>query len=689
MRRLLLRATLLAALPTLLGGCAADGTTATTLDARPTALGVVRGGDQSATVGSALPTALTVRVTTAQSTPVAGATVTFAVTAGSATLSPASATTDADGLASTQLTLGATPGTVQVTASVASVGLTATFLATATAAVTTPSASVACAADAAALMAVGQVTVLASVTSLCLPGGAAGAEYALVPFNGSTNAASRASLSVQASGVTAPGAVTAADLTAPLSDEGGLAALTTTGAVASRALVARTPLAALEARQRAVAARELAPRLGAARSWFATRSSARTGLSRAVIPRTAAVGDLVSLNANADDACTNARMRVARVAAIGSKSVVVADTGNPAGGYTDADYASIAATFDTLIAPVASESFGDPTDIDGNGKVVLFFTRAVNELTPASSGWYVGGFFWSRDLFPTTAATAGDACAASNAGELFYLMVPDPSGTINDNRFSKAGVSSVVIGTVAHEYQHLINASRRMYVNTSAADWEDTWLDEGLSHVAEELVFYRAAGLAARANLGAAALRRSSVSVDAFNEFQLENFGRFGDYLAATAVNSPYASDDSLATRGAAWAFLRYAADQKGGTESATWRALVNSTASGMANVRQVFGTESVALFRDWATSLFADDLTGVAARWQQPSWGYRSIFGALGGSGFPLATTTLTDGATRSVTLVGGGVAFLRVGVAANGAGSVAWGTLPTNVQMTVVRTR
>ena len=42
---------------------------------------------------------------------------------------------------------------------------------------------------------------------------------------------------------------------------------------------------------------------------------------------------------------------------------------DPASGYTDADYVSIASTFDTLVDPTDTKAFGSPTDIDGNGQV--------------------------------------------------------------------------------------------------------------------------------------------------------------------------------------------------------------------------------------------------------------------------------------------------------------------------------
>jgi hypothetical protein len=426
---------------------------------------------------------------------------------------------------------------------------------------------------------------------------------------------------------------------------------------------------------------------------MAKRTRASTGmvpgLSLSVIPSTANVGDLVALNANASSACSSPVMRTGRIAAVSSKAIVVADTDNPASGYTDADYQSIASTFDNLVDPTDTKAFGSPTDIDGNGHVVLFFTRAVNELTPANSDSYVSGFFYARDLFPSTATAGFEACASSNGGEMFYLMVPDPTGVVNGNRFAKNAVTSVVIATLGHEYQHLINASRRMYVNTAATDFEETWLDEGLSHVAEELLFLARTGLEPRANIDATLLRTSSAYIDAFNDEAISNFSRLSQYLTAPTSNSPFADNDELATRGATWSFLRYAADHTGSDDGTTWFQLVNSTSSGVTNLTQVFGSGLTTLARDWATSVFADDITTTDARFQQPTWNMRSIFGALQSNGaYPLSTTTLgTSGSTISVS--GGSAAFLRFGVAAGQTATIQWGTLPSNVQLTLVRTR
>ena len=79
----------------------------------------VSGDEQEDTAGAALAEPFVVEVRDQNGNPLAGATVNFAVTAGDGTLSATTATTDADGRAATTLTLGRTPGTNTVRATVA------------------------------------------------------------------------------------------------------------------------------------------------------------------------------------------------------------------------------------------------------------------------------------------------------------------------------------------------------------------------------------------------------------------------------------------------------------------------------------------------------------------------------------------------------------------------------------------
>ena len=101
-----------------------------------------------------------------------------------------------------------------------------------------------------------------------------------------------------------------------------------------------------------------------------------------------------------------------------------------------------------------------------------------------------------------------DCVTASNEGEMFYMPVPDPNKTINANYADKAILASGNLAVLVHEFQHLINAGRRIYVN-NASSFEEVWLNEGLSHIAEELLYYRISGNSPRSNidLGAASIQ--------------------------------------------------------------------------------------------------------------------------------------------------------------------------------------
>jgi hypothetical protein len=664
---------------TLASSLAACGDSTSPASETPANIEAVSGAGQSGAVGTTLTSPVVFEVTSATDAPVAGIQVNFAVTTGTATVSPANGTTDADGNVSTQITLGASAGSVEVTATVQGRSLSARAAATATQIATDCS-------TASTALTLGQVLTGLGGASLCVSGGASGGEFALVPFNASLDGSSRASLAVQASGI---GATAVASLTPTTGSFNMLAG----GSLAASPLSSIGLTRELDARLRAIEARELAPMIAGARTWMTRRqrtTGAVPGLSLSVIPSTARVGDLVKLNTNSSSACSAPDYRTGRVAAVSNKAIIIADTANPASGFTDADYASIASSFDNLVDPTDTKAFGSPTDIDGNGHVVMFFTRAVNELTPRNSTSYVAGFFFARDLFPATATADFQACASSNGGEMFYLLVPDPTGVVNGNKFTKANVTSIALATVGHEYEHLINASRRMYINTAATDFEETWLDEGLAHVAEELLFLARTGLLPRANIDATLLRSSATYVDAFNDEAISNFSRLGRYLATPASNSPFADNDELETRGATWSFLRYAADHTGSDDGTTWFQLVNSTTTGVANLTNVFGTGLTSLARDWATSVFADDIATTDARYQQPTWNFRSIYAALQSNGaYPLATTSLSPSASTTVSVKSGSAAYLRFSVAAGQTATIQWNTLPSNMQLTLVRTR
>lgn len=557
-----------------------------------------------------------------------------------------------------------------------------------------PAGSGFCGARAPVVPAVGEV-VLLDATALsaerCIGSTIAGAEFALVAVNSANTFGTIAALDALALGVSTPPAIAAAfiaqaDATAPLS------------AAPHRAADGGFE-AALRLRER----RELPEHVRAARERFGdmSRRMAQTGdaTSTVVAAQTVppAVGSFLTLNAQAFSACQQPNNRTGRVVAVSERAIIVADTANPSGGYTDQEYRDIAAAFDSVTYPLATEYFGDPTNLNGTGKITLFYTRAVNDLTPRSADFVVGGFFFARDLYPKTARNNLPACAGSNERELMYLLVADPNGQVNGNQRSKNEVTRLNRTTVIHELQHLINAGRRLLVTPGAATSEEVWLDEGLAHTAEELLYFRLANVGSRENLNIDAVRRNT---DLFSSYAIQNFGRFNSYLRATESQSPYAPNDSLSTRGAAWHFMRYAAGRLPSDEPAFYKKLASGPRAGLANLTEAIpGGAFNSWLRDWAIAVFADDLApNLAPAYAIPSWNFRSIFPALTIGGqtlgrYPLATRTLSAGTPLRLNLAGGGISHARftVGAAQRALVSVsANGRVPgDNVQLAIVRYR
>ena len=537
-------------------------------------------------------------------------------------------------------------------------------------------------------MAVGDVATLSGSTG-CVTG-ASGAEFTLVAYNSSQDGSSKATATIVGNGL---GLAPATALIPEASSPTRAASLGAGGPVLDEAF---------HLRQMARARLALSGKAATARQWYASRT-ASTGARRNVIPVSPTVGQIITVNVNGDSACNSPTYRGVRVAAVGTKSIVLADTLNPSGGFTDADYQRFASRFDNLVYPLDVSNFGAPSDIDGNGRVAILFTSAVNALTDPGSPSMVGGFFFGRDLYPTTTQNGLGGCPGSNVGEMFYMLAPDPNGTINGNVRRTGFVDTLTTGILAHEFQHLINASRRLYVNTSARDVDEVvWLNEGLSHVAEELLYYAETGQSPRHNLSGADVTSSATTSRLFLADEVNNFDRFYDYLQAPGDHSPSADDDSIPTRGATWSFLRYAVDQLGGDDKVAWMRFDNSTVSGWATVQYALGQDPTPFVRNWTLANYLDDL-GVNSdpRYQQLSWNFRSIgtkFGTYNGSvftpiGYPLLSKKLSDATPVTATVHGSSASYYRftvpAGSDANFSFSSGGGAPSASLQFTVVRTK
>src|SRR5690242_7897450 len=410
--------------------CGGSDSTGTGGSNSPANLTIVSGNGQAGLLGTALSQPLVVKVTSSGGSPVAGVGVLFTVTSGAANVAPSSTTTDVNGQAQTNVTLGSTAGNVSVSATVANSSLSASFVLTAG----TSTQSISCSTSSPQTPAVGGVLPGLSGTGICLGAGSGGSDYALVVFYGNPDQSAVSQVTVSSHGATG---LTTPDV-APLADvfatrQPGLS------------LQGTNTQEQFDLRLRRVAQMQLAPLVPAA------RAAMRGGARRNVIPSSLTIGQIITLNANGNDgagACKTPINVGARVAAISNGAYVLADTANPSGGFSDADYASFGATFDTLVSPVDVNAFGAPTDIDHNGKIVILFTKEVNKLTPRGSEGVVGGFFYERDLFPTADNQTFQGCPTSNVGEIYYSLVPDPNAVFSDKR-TASDVNALTPGTLA------------------------------------------------------------------------------------------------------------------------------------------------------------------------------------------------------------------------------------------------
>jgi hypothetical protein len=261
--------------------------------------------------------------------------------------------------------------------------------------------------------------------------------------------------------------------------------------------------------------------------------------------------------------------------------------------------------------------FGAVSDIDNNGRIIIVLTPQVNRLTPKGSGSFIAGYFYACDL------VSHNRCSATNNGEIFYSMVPDPAGAFG-NSFSSSSVLRNVPPVLAHEFMHMINFSRRGTI-------DELWLGEALAHTAEDIV-------------GQVFLDRGDAATA--NDFIASNRANARRYLGDVARTSIVANESpgTVELRGAGWLFLKYLRGLYGG--NTLLGQLTGASESGAQNIVARTGKPWAALLSDFAVALYADDnpdLTGVTLdpRYTFVGFNMRSEFGM--GPSYPLATHSHT----------------------------------------------
>jgi hypothetical protein len=370
---------------------------------------------------------------------------------------------------------------------------------------------------------------------------------------------------------------------------------------------------------------------------------------------------------------------------VGRHAAIFLDQMAPAGGFTAADMQAMGVLFDDDLYGVATDAFGSESDVDANGVTIILFTPEVNRLTPESECGtsIITGYFFGIDIDP---AFQNDS--RSNKGEVFYAIAPDPNGTVTC-ALSTDLVRRLVPVTFVHEFQHMISYHQHVLVRNRSS--EVLWLNEGLSHIAEEL-----AGLHFEAQGNDTLFSRFAIG-DLYNGFvYLKNPG-------ATFV-LPGSGSGTLEERGAAWLFLRWLLDQHGNEIT---RRLVETYDVGADNVARATGTAFDRLITQWFLANWVSDLSGFTApaRLTYSTWRFRQTYASLHDQlpsrfdrPFPLVPLLLGPGTFRlDGTLRSGSGDYVRIQQAPGAKGFTlrltdpAGGAIAASVvpRLNVIRTR
>jgi hypothetical protein len=341
------------------------------------------------------------------------------------------------------------------------------------------------------------------------------------------------------------------------------------------------------------------------------------------------VGEVRTFQVCSSPACGSFVQSAARARVVGSRVAIFVDTLAPAPGYSDAALTAVGTLFDDFLYPIDTTAFGRESDIDANGVVIVLLTQRVNALSPdcSTSGSVILGYFFGADLLPRSDPNN----PGSNEAEIFYGLVPDPANsacTVSEE-FARTRLPPTFI----HEFQHMISFNQHRLIRGSSS--EETWLNEGLSHFAEEL--------GAR-KLSAAQCPPSGSCFDEFlKDGDMANAYAYLQSPEDFFLIEPGNSTGELEERGANWLFVRwlvdhFASDTVLGTDLT--RRLVATNQLGSSNVVAQTGVDFSVLVPEWQMANYLDGLPGFdqpGSRLRYKTWDFRQVFPDSLSRPFPL----------------------------------------------------
>lgn len=391
--------------------------------------------------------------------------------------------------------------------------------------------------------------------------------------------------------------------------------------------------------------------------------SATPDLGRVRQTRAMATGDTLTLFADFRRTCTTSGQVRAVVRLVGESTIWLDDISNPSGTFTDSELAELDAFYASHVESVHDGYYGDLSDVDANGRVLILMTKETNK-QQGLRGWV-----WSGDLFPTA------RCRTSNEREVFFGVVPDPDGVFGQAWTRQRTLESYP-SLLTHEIAHLVQYNALVFGSGRNLA---TWALEGGATLSEQLVAYRVFGHGSRQDMGWSEFRDGlswyeEWVVDLAHFFGWDSSGdRSGRVEGAPErcswIGLPQDGNDGpcrglfRAVYGVPSVLFRYAMDRWGddypGGEQALMTHLTQSPRVGYAALEEVSSWPIEQILADFYASLWVDlyrgDADGMA------SWDLADIWSRLAENRWLVPYTSSSSRLRRDWRVRAGSTFYLR----------------------------
>ena len=254
---------------------------------------------------------------------------------------------------------------------------------------------------------------------------------------------------------------------------------------------------------------------------------------------------------------------------------------------------ALAQAYEARVWPSDTAAFGAPTDVDQNGRILILMTHELG--AHLNGGWLIG-YFGNSDLLRARDDSSDCSSGGSNHGEIVYLNDVQNGAA---NGYSAQDLAGTVYpATLAHEIQHLLNLGHRC-VEQRCSGGEDTWINEALSKVAEDLAGYGWNGPLGRSE-GAAYLSRSEGELRGYDGRSLTRW-----------------ESDPIGNYQGAHSFLRFFADRLGPDLAGA----VAGGPGGRDGLEEAIGRPLSRAMAEWATALLVSNEPGAAYSYSGEAW--------------------------------------------------------------------